>query len=69
MSFASFNKPITVDGTLPVQLFGKKLNLKRISDKKIPWLICYGLHDDLVEPETALAPRDYIEVAAHQLWG
>lgn len=62
MSFASFNKPITVDGTLPVQLFGKKLNLKRISDKKIPWLICYGLHDDLVEPETALAPRDYIEV-------
>jgi hypothetical protein len=62
MSFASFNKPITVDGTLPVQLFGKKLNLKRISDKKIPWLICYGLHDDLVEPETALAPRDHIEV-------
>ena len=62
MSFASFNKPITADGTLPVQLFGKKLNLKRISDKKIPWLICYGLHDDLVEPETALAPRDHIEV-------
>ena len=62
MSFASFNTPITSDGTLPVRLFGKKLNLKRISDKKIPWLICYGLHDDLVEPDTALAPRDHIEV-------
>lgn len=62
MSFASFNKPISADGTLPVQLFGEKLNLKRISEKKIPWLICYGLHDDLVEPETALAPRDHIEV-------
>ena len=62
MSFASFNTPITTDGTLPVQLFGKKLNLKRISEKKIPWLICYGLHDDLVEPETALAPQDHIEV-------
>ena len=62
MSFASFNTPITTDGTLPVRLFGKKLNLKRIAEKKIPWLICYGLHDDLVEPETALAPREHIEV-------
>lgn len=29
-------------------------------------MICYGQHDDLVEPDTALAPLDYIdaEVAA-----
>lgn len=60
VSFASYNVPITKDGTLPVQLFGRKLNLKRIVEKRIPWLICYGLHDDLVEKETALAPLDYV---------
>lgn len=26
------------------------------------WLICYGERDDLVEKETALAPRDFIDV-------
>jgi hypothetical protein len=61
ISFASYNTPITADGTLPVRLFGNKLNLKRLKEKKIPWLICYGIHDDLVEKETALAPLDYID--------
>jgi hypothetical protein len=61
MSFLSYNQPITADGTLPVQLFGRKLNLKRIAEKKIPWLICYGKQDDLVEPEAALAPLDWID--------
>jgi hypothetical protein len=61
MSFASYNIPITPDGTLPVKLFGKKLNFKRLQEKGIPWLICYGVHDDLVEKETALAPLDYID--------
>lgn len=66
MSFNSYNIPITPDGTLPIQLFGEKLNLKRLCEKKIPWLICYGIHDELVEKETALAPLDFIdaEVAA-----
>jgi hypothetical protein len=62
VSFASYNTPVTKDGTLPVKLFGQKLNLHRIAEKKIPWLICYGLNDDLVEPETALAPLDHIDV-------
>ena len=61
MSFASYNVPITPDGTLPIKLFGEKLNLKRLKEKGIPWLICYGQHDDLVEKETALAPLDFIE--------
>jgi len=61
MSFASYNVPITADGTLPVKLFGKKLNLKRLQAMGIPWLICYGEHDDLVEKNTALAPLDHIE--------
>ena len=60
ISFASYNNPIQDDGTLPVQLFGRKLNLKRIQEKRIPWLICYGTHDDLVEKSTALAPLDFI---------
>ena len=61
MSFASYNAPLTEDGTLPVRLFGEKLNLKRLKEKKIPWLICYGTYDDLVEKKTALAPLDFID--------
>jgi len=61
MSFVSYNTPIASDGTLPVRLFGRKLNLHRLKEKGIPWLICYGLHDNLVEPQTALAPLDYVE--------
>ena len=61
MSFDSYNTPVTGDGTLPVKLFGRSLNFHRIQEKKIPWLICYGEKDDLVEKETALAPLDFIE--------
>jgi hypothetical protein len=61
MSYDAYNTPISDDGTLPVKLFGRQLNLKRLQEKKIPWLICYGLQDDLVEPETALAPLDYVK--------
>jgi len=61
MSFDSYNTPITEDGTLPIKLFGKKLNLKRLQEKEVKWLICYGESDDLVEKETALAPIDYID--------
>jgi len=60
MSFASYNTPIAQDGTLPVKLFGRPLNLTRLKEMKLPWLICYGIHDDLVEKETALAPLDFV---------
>jgi hypothetical protein len=60
MSFKSYNTPIAADGTLPVTLFGRKLNLHRLQAKQIPWLICYGVNDNLVEPQTALAPLDYV---------
>jgi hypothetical protein len=62
MSFASFNIPITKDGTLPIRLFDRDLNFKRMKEKKIKWLICYGEKDDLVESPAALAPQDYIKV-------
>ncbi len=61
MSFDSYTTPISKDGTLPIKLFGRRLNLKRLQEKKIPWLICYGKQDDLVEPQTALAPLDYVD--------
>jgi len=61
ISFASFNTPIAADGTLPVKLFDAPLNLNRIREKKVPWLICYGTHDDLVEKDCALAPLDYVD--------
>jgi hypothetical protein len=62
MSFASYNIPITANGTLPVKIFNRELNFRDIQKKKIPWLLCYGENDDLVEKETALAPLDYIDV-------
>jgi poly(3-hydroxyalkanoate) synthetase len=62
MSFASFNQPIEKDGTFPVKLFGKKLNINKIKSDKIKWLICYGENDDLVEVSSALAPLDFMDV-------
>lgn len=62
MSFASFNSPVSKDGTLPVKLFGQTLNFKRIKEKKIQWLICYGEKDDLVETSSSLIPTRFIEV-------
>ena len=60
-SFISYNTPISPEGILPVTLFDRPLNIKRIAEKKIPWLICYGEGDDLVSKESALAPLDYVD--------
>jgi len=60
MSFLSYNRPISDDGTMPMRVFGRKLNIKGIEERGIPWLICYGESDTLVEKDTALAPLDYI---------
>jgi hypothetical protein len=61
MSFAAYNEPIAADGTLPVRLFGRRLNLDRLAARQIPWLICYGERDDLVEKECALAPTRFVD--------
>jgi hypothetical protein len=61
MSFDSYNIPVTEDGTLPIKLFDRPLNFRRIQEKGTPWLICYGEKDDLVEKETALAPLDFVD--------
>ena len=61
LSFASYTTPIASDGTLPVTLFGRSLSLQRLRQRPLPWLICYGEKDDLVEKEAALAPLDFID--------
>jgi hypothetical protein len=61
LSFDSYTIPVTDDGTLPVKLFGRKLNFKRLQEKGIRYLICYGADDDLVDKEAALAPLDFID--------
>jgi len=61
MSFDSYTIPVAPDGTLPVTLFGRSLNFKRVKEKGIKWLICVAEKDDLVEKESALAPLDWVE--------
>lgn len=60
LSFKSYNHPISEDGTLPFTAFDRPLNIKRLAEKQVPMLICYGEQDRLVEKPTALAPLDYI---------
>jgi hypothetical protein len=61
MSFDSYTIPVRSDGTLPIKLFGRHLNYDRLRARKLPFLICYGKNDDLVDKEAALAPLDFVE--------
>ncbi len=61
LSFDSYIIPVAKDGTLPVTLFGRPLNFKRVKEQGIKWLICVAEKDDLVEKESALAPLDWVE--------
>jgi pimeloyl-ACP methyl ester carboxylesterase len=60
MSFDSYTIPVDKQGNLPFKLFDRHLNFKRLKEKNIPFLICYGEKDDLVDKEAALAPLDHI---------
>jgi len=62
MSFDSYTIPVDKDGTLPIKLFDRRLNFKRLEEKGIRFLICYAEKDDLVDKESTLAPSDYIDV-------
>ena len=61
LSFESYTKPVAMDGTLPVTLFGRKLNFRRLKERGIKWLICVAEKDELVEEAAALAPMDYVD--------
>ena len=60
LSYDSYTIPIAKDGTLPVTLFGRPLNFRRIQEQGLKWLICIAEKDDLVEKESALAPLDWV---------
>jgi hypothetical protein len=61
MSFDSYTIPVSEDGTLPVKLFGRPLNFKRLKEMGIQWLICIGESDDLVDERASLAALDFVE--------
>jgi hypothetical protein len=61
LSFNSYTIPVAKDGTLPVKLFGKPLNFKRIAKTGVKMLICYAQKDDLVDKATAIAPLEFID--------
>ena len=61
MSSCTFQEPIGADGTLPVQLFGQPLNLKKLADLKVKWYQNYAIKDDLVTPPCATAGNRFLE--------
>jgi len=61
MSSITFQQPIGEDGTLPVQLFGKPLNIKDLAKLKMPWYQNYAIKDDLVTPLCAIAGNKFLE--------
>jgi len=61
ISFDSYNIPVDKDGTLPIRLFDRQLNFKRLAEKNIEVLICVAESDDLVDRDAAVAACDYID--------
>lgn len=61
MSSCTFQQPIGEDGTLPVQLFGQPLNVKKLADLKVKWYQNYAIKDDLVTPPCATAANRFLE--------
>lgn len=61
MSSHTFQEPIAADGTLPVQLFGKPLNLKDLSTLGVKWYQNFAIKDDLVTPACATAGNKFLD--------
>jgi hypothetical protein len=61
MSAETFRTPIAEDGTLPVTLYGKALNLHALKELGVTWLIAHSKADDLVEKDSALAAVEHVE--------
>ena len=66
LSFDSYTKGISKDGTLPVTVMGKTLNFKHIAEKNIKFMICIAKKDDMVEKAASTAPSDYLDVEITQ---
>lgn len=61
MSSQTFREPIAEDGTLPVSLYGKPLNVKDLAKLNVKWYQNYALKDDLVTPPCATAANKFLE--------
>ena len=61
MSFKSYTTPVDKDGTLPVRVFDRPLNFKRIKEKGVQWLICIAEKDDLVDEASSLVPLEWVD--------
>lgn len=61
MSSITFQQPIAADGTLPVQLYGKPLNMRDLVGLGVKWYQNYAMKDDLVTPPCALAGNKFLE--------
>lgn len=61
MSSHTFREPITEDGTLPVMLYGKPLNVKDLAKFNVKWYQNYAVKDDLVTPPCATAANKFLE--------
>ncbi|MBK8175875.1 MAG: hypothetical protein IPK66_11595 [Rhodospirillales bacterium] len=61
MSTCTFQQPIAEDGSLPVSLFGKPLNLKDLATLGVTWYQNYAIKDDLVTPACATAGNKHLE--------
>lgn len=61
MSSHTFREPIAEDGTLPVSLYGKPLNVKDLAKLNVKWYQNYALKDDLVTPPCATAANKFLE--------
>jgi hypothetical protein len=61
MSSHTFREPISDDGVLPVQLFGKDLKVRDLEKLGYKWYMDYALKDDLVTPPCATAANKFLE--------
>jgi len=61
MSGKTFKEPIAPDGTLPVSLFGKPLNLHDLKKLGVRWYLAYSKDDNLVDKDCALAATPFLK--------
>jgi hypothetical protein len=61
MSSHTFQEPIAADGTLPVKLFDKPLNISDLAKLGVTWYQNYAIKDDLVTPPCATAGNKFLE--------
>jgi hypothetical protein len=61
MSSITFQKPLTPKGELPVQLYGKPLNVNDLKKMGMKWYQNYAVNDDLVTKPCAIAANKYLD--------